>query len=90
MALLLLLGVCFLWFVLAGIVRDRHARAKERRDERIVAAYQRQEAARMHAWNLAHIQQVREVAIQEMLRVADNANGHIVEGTAVEVMRRDR
>lgn len=88
MTLLVLLGVCLLWLALAAIVKDLHAQAKDRRDERIMAAYQRQEAARMHAWNLTRIEQIRQAAAEEMLRAASDAGDQVIEGTATEIEHR--
>ena len=50
-----------------------------------MAAYQRQEAARMHAWNLAAIDRTVQATAEQMVRVATEAHGDVIEGTAVEI-----
>ena len=88
MALLVLLGVCLLWCFLVSLAKELHAEAKDRRDDRIMAAYQRQEDARWHAHNLADIDRAARTTAEEMVRVAAEANGGVIEGTAVEIDRR--
>jgi hypothetical protein len=77
-----------LWFVLVEVVKNAHAGAKDRRDERIMTAYLQQEEARFHAYNLAAIDRTVRATAEEMLRVAAEARGDVVEGTAVEVKDR--
>ena len=87
MALLIVIGVCVLWCMVLNVARDMYTEAKHRRDDRIMAAYQRQEAARMHAWNLADIDRTVQATAEAMVRVAAEARGEIVESTSVEVER---
>jgi hypothetical protein len=87
MALFILLGGFALWCLLFNLARELHTEANNRRDDRILAAYHRQEAARYHAQNLAAIERKRRATAAEMVRVATEANGEIIEGTAVEVRR---
>jgi len=68
-------------------VKDLDAKAEERSNERIMAAYQRQEAARYHAQNLAAIDRAVQATAEEMVRTAAEARGEIIEGTAVEIKR---
>jgi hypothetical protein len=87
MALLIVIGVCVLWCMVFNVARDMYTEAKHHRDDRIMAAYQRQEAARMHAWNLADIDRTVQATAEEMVRVAAEADDGVIEGTAVEVKR---
>jgi hypothetical protein len=84
MALLILLGVCLVGCFLVSVAKELHTEASRRRDDRIMAAYQRQEAARIHAGNLADIDRTVRATADEMNRVAAEADGEIIEGTAVE------
>jgi hypothetical protein len=68
-------------------VKDLDAKAEERSNERIMAAYQRQEAIRYHAQNLAAIDRAARATAEEMVRTAAEARGEIIEGTAVEIKR---
>lgn len=87
MALLIVIGVCVLWCMVFNVARDMYTEAKRRRDDRIMVAYQRQEAARMHAWNLADIDRTVRATADAMVRVASEADGEIVDSTAVKVER---
>ncbi|HEX5852519.1 MAG TPA: hypothetical protein VFY36_05450 [Solirubrobacteraceae bacterium] len=80
--------VLFLFVVLEDVFKDLYIEARDRSDERIMAAYQRQEAARAHAENLAGIDRAVRATSDEMIRVAAEARDDVVEGTAVEVTRR--
>ncbi len=76
-----------LWFVLVEIVKNAHAQAKDHRDERIMTAYLQQEEARFDAYNLAAIDRTVRATAEEMVRVAAEARGEIIESTAVDVRR---
>jgi alpha-beta hydrolase superfamily lysophospholipase len=86
-ALLVLLGGSFLACVVFNVIKELHTEAKDRRDDRIMAAYQRQEAVRYHAENLAGIDRAVQATAEEMVRTAAEARGEIIEGTAVEIKR---
>jgi hypothetical protein len=77
----------FLGFVVYAAVRELHTCAKDRRNERIIAAYLRQEEARTHACDLAAIERIRRTTTDELLRVAAEARDDVIESTAVEVKR---
>ncbi len=85
----ILLFVGFIASLIDGI-EEACVEAKRARDVRNAAAYRAAEAARMHAWNLERIERVRKAATEEMLRVAFEDSGEVIEGTAVEVTRHDR
>ena len=87
MAVLILISAWFLWFVVVEIVKDTHTKVTDRRRNRIMATYQRQEAVRMHAWSLADIDRTTQATVDEMIRVAAEADSDVIEGTAVEVRR---
>jgi hypothetical protein len=53
-----------------------------------MAAYLQREDIRMHAWNLASIERVQRATAEEMVRVAAEANGEVIEGTCHEVEPR--
>jgi len=68
-------------------VKELHTRAKDRSDDRTMARYLRQEEARGHAYDLAAIERTRRATSEELIRVAAEAHGEVIEGTAVEVKR---
>jgi hypothetical protein len=88
MWIVIVLVVFVLWFVLVEVVKGTHTKAKDRRDERIMAAYQRREDARFHAYNLAAIERTRQATVEELMHIAAEASSDVIEGTAVEVTDR--
>jgi alpha-beta hydrolase superfamily lysophospholipase len=86
--LLVLLGGSFLACFVFNVVKELHIQAQDRRDDRIMAAYQRQEAARYHAENLAAIDRAARATAEEMVRTAADARGEIINGTAIEIKPR--
>jgi hypothetical protein len=88
MLLIVVLVAVVVGFCIAEAVKDGHAKAKDRRDERITAAYQRQEETRFHVYRLAGIERTRRATAEELIRVAREAGGEIIEGTAQEIERR--
>jgi hypothetical protein len=77
-----------LYFVVAGFVYYADQKATgtwESRSER--EAYERQEAARLHADDLAEIARIRRATAEEMIRVAVG-DADVIEGTAIEIRRR--
>jgi hypothetical protein len=93
MGLLILLGVCFLWWCVYTIGRDLAAESRKRRETRIWLAWEREEAARLeastHQRRLAVIEATRLEGIRELRRIAAEAPGEVIEGSAIEV-RNDR
>jgi cytidylate kinase len=87
MVIAVAIALFFAWFVVVEFVNDAYTNAKYRRDDQIVAAYRRQEAVRQHARNLADIERMRRATTEELIRVATEAQGGVLEGTAVEVRR---
>jgi hypothetical protein len=85
MSFYLAVGAILLWLFFVGVIKELHAEAKNRRDERIMAAYQRQEAARMHARKLASIDRTVQATAEEMERIATEVDSDVIEGTAVEI-----
>jgi hypothetical protein len=85
MSIVIALLAFVLWFVVAEVVKSTYAQAKDRRDERIMAAYLRQEEARFHAYNLAAIERAHHATVEEMVRIAAGASSDVIEGAAKEV-----
>jgi hypothetical protein len=85
MVILIAIALLFASFIAVEVVKDTYTKAKDRRDDRIMAAYQRQQAARQHAANLADIERIRQATAEELVRVAAEASSEFIEGTAVEV-----
>lgn len=85
MVLIIAIALLFAGFIVVEAVKDSYTKSKDRRDDRIMAAYQRQEAARQHARNLADIERIRRATAEELIRVATEAQGETIEGTAVGV-----
>lgn len=82
---LFLIIVAFLlcWFVYS-VISEMDADARIREDDRFMAAYEREEEARAHYYRLVAIERTRQNAIQELRRVAAEANGEIIEGTVIK------
>jgi hypothetical protein len=87
MSFYIAIGVIVLWFFLVGLARELHMEASHRRDDRIMAAWEREESARAHRYRLAEIEARRQATAEEMIRVAADASGKIIEGSAVEEHR---
>lgn len=88
MELLILIGVFVLWCFLFNLAREIHTNARGRRDDRVMVAYQHQEAARAHAEDLAGIDRAVRATSDEMIRVAAEAHDDVIEGTATEISPR--
>jgi cytidylate kinase len=87
MTILITIALFFVVCIVYETLKDLHTRAKDRSDERIMARYLRQEEVRAHAYDLAAIERIRHTTTDELLRVAAEESGEVIEGTAVEVKR---
>lgn len=85
MAVYIVIGLFITWWYVVAVAKEMRAQARDRRDDRVMAAYLQREDIRMHAWNLASIERARQATSEEMLRVAAEGCGEVIEGTAVEV-----
>lgn len=85
MVLLIAIALLFAGFIVVEVVKDAYTKVKDRRDDRIMTAYQRQEAVRQHARNLVDIERIRQATTDELIHVATEARAEVIEGTAVEV-----
>jgi hypothetical protein len=86
---LFLIIVVFLLCCLAcSVIKDMDAKAELRADERIMAAHERDEETRAHCYRLMAIERTRANAIDELYRIADEARGEVIEGTAREIKER--
>jgi len=88
MGVVILIVVLFLFVVLEDVFKDLYTKAKDRSDERIMAAYLVAEDARYHRQRLAEIDRTVQATSEEMARIAAEARGEVIEGTAREVTRR--
>jgi hypothetical protein len=85
MTLLIGIGLLLAWWFLVCLAKELCTEVKQRRGDRIMAAWEHQEEARQHAQNLVNIERVRWAATEEMVRVAAEAKGDIIESTAIDV-----
>ena len=88
MTLAIVIVMCVVWYLGLCVAKEIYADAKDRRDDRIMAAWKRQEDARSHAENLAAIDRTAQATAEEMVRVAGEANGSVITGTSVDIRRR--
>jgi hypothetical protein len=84
---LLYIGVPLLILGLMALAEQAYYDGLERKKERVMAAYARQEAAQAHRRRLEAIDIAVYTTEQELTRIAAEAGGEIIEGTAVEVRR---
>ncbi len=84
MGLYIAIGLVIAWWYVVAVAKEMHAQAKDRRDDRIMTAYLQREDIQMHAWNLASIERARQATAEEMVRVAAETRGEIIEGTSVQ------
>lgn len=84
MAVYIAIGLLIAWWYAVTVAKEIHAQARNRRDDRVMTAYLQREDIRMHAWNLASIERVRQATTEEMVRVAAEARGEAIEGTVVK------
>jgi hypothetical protein len=88
MLTVLILITAYLVISSIGIwIKDEATRSRQRWESRVYAAAERQDAARLHAYNLASIERVRRNTAAELVRIATDDGGDVIEGTAVEVHR---
>lgn len=83
MAVYIAIGLFIVWWYTVTVVKEMRAQARDRRDDRVMTAYLQREDIRMHAWNLASIERVQRATAEEMVRVAAEAGGEVIEGTVV-------
>lgn len=88
MLLLLIIVVGFFLVSIANtVIKEAHTNAKHRWEDRVMANYLRAEDALYHRLRLEAIDRAVQETGEEMARIAGEAEGEIVEGTAVEVRR---
>jgi hypothetical protein len=85
MSLLIIIGLFLAWWFAVETTKELHTRAKDRRDERIMAAHESVEEARAYNYPLEAIECARLNGLQELHRIAAEARSEVIEGTAVEV-----
>jgi hypothetical protein len=84
MSLVIIIGAGLLvWFVVA-VIKELDAEAKCRWEDQVMADYVQAEDARFHYQDLAAIDATVRTTIGELDRIAAEANGEIIEGTAIE------
>jgi tetrahydromethanopterin S-methyltransferase subunit G len=88
MGLVIVVIVLFLFVVLEDVFKDLYTKAKDRSDERIMAAYLVAEDARYHRQRLEKIDRTVQATCEEMALIAAEARGEVIEGTARKVARR--
>ncbi len=88
MAVYVVIGLFIPWWYAVAVAKEMHAQARDRRDDRIMAAYLQREDIRMHAWNLASIERVRQATVEEMILAAGEASGGITKQAAIRGRRR--
>ncbi len=87
MGLVIVVIVLFLFVVLEDVFKDLYTKSQDRSDARIMAAYLAAEDARYHRQRLGEIDRTVRATSEEMARIAAEARGEVIEGTAVEVKR---
>lgn len=70
------------------VVKELATEISDREDDRIMAAYRREEEAWAHHYHLAAIETARRNGMKELRRIAAEAQGEVVEGRCREVERR--
>jgi hypothetical protein len=92
MALVILLGACFLWWCVYYVGRELVAENRNREETRIWVEAEKQEWARLeageHQQRLAAIEAARLNGLRELRRIAAEAKGEIIDGSCQEVERR--
>jgi len=85
MALLILIGVCLLYWFVYSLARELAAESRNRNENRRMVAWEREEEARAHQRRLAAIETARLNGIKELQRIAAEARGEVVDGTCREI-----
>jgi len=88
LGLVILVVVLFLFVVLEDVFKDLYTKSEDRQNERIMAAYLAAEDARYHRQRLEEIDRTVQATSEEMARIAAEARGEVIEGTARAVTRR--
>jgi hypothetical protein len=84
MSLVIIIGAGLLvWFVVA-VIKELDAEAKCRWEDQVMADYVQAEDARFHYQDLTAIDATVRTTIEELDRIAAEANGEIIEGTVIE------
>lgn len=88
--MLLLLIILIVFVLVTGaseVIKEAHTNAKHRWEDEVMTDYLRAEDARYHRLRLEAIDRAVQATGDEMARIAAEARGEIIEGTAVEVQR---
>jgi hypothetical protein len=80
---LILAGCCAVWLVIT-VVKQWDEEAQQRSDDQIMADYLRAEDARYLRYELESIDATVQATIDELDRVAAEAQGEIIESRAIE------
>jgi hypothetical protein len=88
MSWLIVLGALVVWYFGVCIVKELHARSKQRWEDGVWARYQQQEDIRAHRYRIAEIEEARRRTAEAMIRTAAEASGEIIEGTCQEIEPR--
>jgi hypothetical protein len=89
MAILSIVGAVIVWSILAAIadlLKEAHAQAQDRRDDRIMVAWRQQEAACFHAERLAKIDRTVWQAAEEMSRIVAEEPGEVLEEALIRII----
>jgi hypothetical protein len=87
MSVLFLIAAYLVGAAAALYIKDRSARAREWREDRVMAAYLEAEAARFHRQRLADIDARAQRTCDELGRIAAEAGSAVIEGSAIEADR---
>lgn len=85
MLLLIVVVVFFLVSIASTVIKEAHTNAKHRWEDEVMTDYLRAEDARYHRLRLEAIDRAVQATGEEMARIADEAGGEIIDGTAIEV-----
>jgi hypothetical protein len=87
MSLLIILTVTVVWYLAIAVVKESGVKARYRWEDRVMEDHLAAEAALAHQWRLEAIDRSVNTTTAEMRRIAAEARGEVIEGTAVELDR---
>ena len=87
MGTLLILAVIVVWWLVVAVAKGMHTDARYRWEDRVMADYLEAEEARYHQQRLTAIDTAVKTTEEELDRIAAEASGQVIEGTAVELVR---
>jgi hypothetical protein len=86
MELFLICAGCVLVWLAVAVVKEMHTNAKGRWEDRVMADYVQAEDTREHHQRLAAINAAVLRTTDELDRIAAEASGEIIEGTAIDLL----